>query len=406
MAARLKEGFGSNRQREILLARQRWHSSPMRIAFVLWHGHTGGNQTVTAAIVATLRSAGVDARIVFVGAEDALTRHLDRDGIPRSSLGFDRGRKVVLHARRFARLVRDAGPDCAVLVSSGYLAAVLRTGGYTAPIIAVEHGTLLQVDQLPTIPRWLRRLDRRSGIWACKAEVAVSHYMLSKLEKHPHPRELYCIPNGVDLARFAPSASDDRQERPETIVGCAARLIHGKGVETAIQALAALRSRPDIRLQVAGDGPEHDRLAALARQLKVNAQLELRGRVTDMPAFWRNADIAVVPSNQWIESFSMAAVEAMASGVPVIASAAGALAEVVDDGRTGIHFPPGDADALAAAITRYADNPQLRRQHGIHARLESEARFGIERCANAYAELCHELINRGTTSAEPRQTAM
>jgi glycosyltransferase involved in cell wall biosynthesis len=362
----------------------------MRIAFVLWHGGTGGNQTLTADVVSALRRRDVDARIVFVGPATPVSTRLEANGVPYRTLGLDRGRQVVLHGRRLAQLVRQSGPDCAVLVSSGYLAGTLRIGGFRSPIVAVEHGTLLQLAQSRPLRRALRTVDRLSGLWACDAEVAVSEHVLSELTRRRHAPRVVCIPNAVDLGRFHPQQGSHTPAG--FVVGCAARLVPGKGVEDAILALAAIRPALVARLRVAGDGPELTRLRALAATAGVADRVELLGRVEDMPAFWRSCHVAVVPSREWIESFSIAAVEAMACGLPVIASANGGLPEVVRDSETGTLVEPGDVAGLAAALELYAEDPDLRAAHGAGARAWCEDRFGLERCAADYAGLCADLV--------------
>jgi glycosyltransferase involved in cell wall biosynthesis len=362
----------------------------MRIAFVIWEGRTGGNQTLTADVVAAIRRDGIDARIVFVTAAHPLSQRLDAAGVPYQSMGLATGRQVVLHPRALSRLVQEFGPDCALLVSSGYLAATLRLGGYRAPIVAVEHGTLLQIARARPLRRALRNfLDRYAGLWACGTEVAVSEYMLQVLKRRRHAPRLLCIPNGVDLQRFRPLP---RGTAPDVfVVGCGSRLIPGKGVEDAISALAALESHPHARLRIAGDGPDLDRLSAHAQALGVSDRVELLGRVEDMAAFWHTCDVAIVPSREWIESFSIAAVEAMACGLPVVASASGGLVEVVQDGETGTLVAAGDVRGFAAALDRYARDPDIRSVHGSAARMRCEARYGLESCAAAYVELCRDV---------------
>ena len=183
------------------------------------------------------------------------------------------------------------------------------------------------------------------------------------------------------------------------MIGCASRLIEGKGVEDAIAALA----RPPLAqaaLRIAGAGPLEASLRELARSLDVEARVEFSGSVLDMPAFWRSVDVAVVPSNQWIESFGMVALEAMACAKPVVVTRNGALPSLVKDGQTGIVVPPADVDALAAALAAYRD-AALRDRHGWAGRQRCEEQFSIKRTALRYLELCAELITKPALG-EPR----
>ena len=117
-----------------------------------------------------------------------------------------------------------------------------------------------------------------------------------------------------------------------------------------------------------------------------------------MAAFWQTCDLAVVPSHPpHVESFGIVAIEAMASGLPVVATANGALPELVTHGRSGTIVPEGDPDALAAALDTYAAHPYLRVEEGRQGRADCERWFGIDRCAQAYLELFESL----STGEEP-----
>jgi glycosyltransferase involved in cell wall biosynthesis len=363
-----------------------------QVAFVLWSGHLGGAETFTAELVGILRRRyGIDARIVFVCHSGRLARRLDELRIPYQELGLHRGRDVLLHPRHLARLARSEGADCAVLVSSGYLAASLRLGGYHSPIAAVEHGSLLQVAQLPFGNRFLRRLDRVSGIWACEAEIAVSSYAFRELQRHRHARRLTCIQNGVDLARFTPRKGGAPEGHPFT-VGYAGRLVASKGVADVIRAFASGTLSHDSSLLVAGDGPERQTLADLASELGVRT-VHFVGQIDDVPAFWRSCDAAVVPSAGSVESFCLAAVEAMACGLPVVAARAGALPEVIEEGTTGILVEQGNSAQLAQALERYARDPALRHLHGTGGRRLCEQRYNLADTARAYLELIGSLLS-------------
>jgi glycosyltransferase involved in cell wall biosynthesis len=350
-----------------------------RIALVLWNGKIGGAETFTAALARALRDLGADARVVFLSAPSRLARRLLETGVPFESLELPRGRSLVLHPRRFARVTRQAGVDGAILPYGSYLAAALRLGGYPGRIVAVEHGSVLQSRR--------KRHPERALRWAVDVRVGVSDYVSAAL---PRPERVVTIPNAVDLDRYrqAAQAAEDGHARRGPVIGCMARLVPGKGVDDALAA-AAGELADGGRMRIAGDGPERSRLEALARRLGVERRVDFLGWVDDPAAFWASCDVAVVPSHQWIESFGLAAVEAMACGRPVIATRNGGLAELVADGETGFLVPPGDLGALGGALRAYRD-PALRAAHGAAARLRCEARFDIRRCARAYLTLVEE----------------
>jgi glycosyltransferase involved in cell wall biosynthesis len=367
----------------------------LRLALVLWGGYIGGAESFTADLAREMRRQGAEAGVVFVLDGEPLARRLDGEGVPHASLSLPRGRSVLLRPRRFARAVSSVGPDVSILIECGFLPAALRIGGYRSPIIAVEHGAVLELDRLPLLRRSVRLLSRASGAWACSAVVAVSDYVLDRISRGMGARRLVCIPNGVDLERFSPSPEKVMRENNgnEIWVACAARLIEGKGIDDLIRAFAVSGSQHH-RLRIAGDGPERKALESLANSVGADGRIEFLGIVLDMPEFWRNSDIAVVPSNEFVESFGMAAVEAMACAKPVIASNNGALPRIVVDGHTGRIFEAGDTAALACALEEYSNDSALRTMHGSNARRRCEDEFSLDRTASRYLALCEDVARR------------
>jgi glycosyltransferase involved in cell wall biosynthesis len=358
-------------------ARQR----PLRLALVLWRGGFGGAETFTVALTRALREEGADARLLFVTDPFRLAVRIREAGIPFVTLGLKRGRAVMFHPRRLSRAAQQAGADGAILVSGDYLAASLRLGGYGGKIVAVEHGSMLQLAHMRRHQRVLRVAARLGGARAVDEYVAVSDFISSRLNSRWN---VVTIPNAVDLRKYR--ASPHRVGGDEFVIGCMARLVPGKGIETLLIASANILEQGG-RLRIAGDGPERPRLEALAIDLGLGGQAEFLGWVDDANAFWTSCDVAVVPSHELVESFGLVALEAMASGRPVVATRKGGLTEVVADGDTGFTIPPGDADTLAAALRTYQHDAALRIAHGLAARARTEERFDIRRCARSYLAL-------------------
>ncbi len=382
--------------------------SPRRIALVLWNGDVGGAEVLTASLAKHMRLQGVDASVVFVGRGEPLATRLRDSAIPYRALGFARGREILRHPRAYAAAVARAGRDGAVLVESGFMGAALRAGGYGATIVAAEHGAILE------LPGYRRRrraswwLSRLGGAWADDVEVAVSDFILQRMQRHPHASRALCIYNGIDTQRFSTAEPGDppRAREGECVVGFAGRLIHGKGHDHLIQALARARSSRPLHVRIAGEGPQRARLRALARSLRVEDRVELVGLTHDMPAFWRSVDVAVVPSAEFTEACPMTPLEAMAAGKPVVATRNGGLPEIVLDGVTGRLVAPGDPQALAQALVHYAENEQSAARHGAAGRTRIEQCFDIGRCARAYLDLLGHEAGQGVSakvSAPARQ---
>lgn len=337
---------------------------------------------------------GAELTIVFIGQPQPLAERLSSGRIAYHSLGFRRGRVVLRHPRWYAAQVARCGPDGALLVERGFMGAALRAGGYRAPIVAVEHGILLALPGLPTTGGLLQRLNYLGGAWADTAEVAVSDFMLKRTLRHPHARQVERIYNGIDFELYSPDPQANADDGSELAVGFAGRLIPGKGLDHLIHAIAQVSQQRAVKLLVAGDGPERTSLTALARALGCGSKIEFLGVVNDTPTFWRRCDIVAVPSDSFIESFSMVTLEAMSCGKAIVATHNGAIPELVIDGLTGTLVPTGDHTALARALLDYADRPDLRLAHGAAARARAVERFHIDACAQGYIDLFRQLAGR------------
>jgi len=363
-----------------------------RLALVLWNGNLGGAESLNANLAECLRRLGANATIVFVAKSGPLDERLLRAGVPHCSLGFERGRDVVRHPRRYAAEIARVGPDGALLVERGYMGTALRAGGYRGSIITVEHGTLLFEQQDLTRPqRMLRRISRVSGAWMVDADVAVSDFMLKRMHRHAHARLIRRIYNGIDPEKYLLARECPTDVSHMLVVGFAGRLVPGKGADHLIRAIAQANKQIPIKLLIAGDGPERPRLALLAQEVGAVRQVDFLGVIEALPAFWQRCHVAVVPSDTFVESFSMVTLEAMASGRPIIATRNGAIPELIVDGESGTLVPPGDVEILTRALIDYAEQSNLRSAHGAAGRERAVERFHIEDCAQAYLDLFAEL---------------
>lgn len=211
------------------------------------------------------------------------------------------------------------------------------------------------------------------------------------------------IPLGVDTTRFAPddyqqAGADDRLR-----IGYVGRLEAHKGVDVLIRAIALLEHDHSVRLTVTGDGPERGRLVALRDRLGLADTVDFQGFVDhqDLPDVYRRLDLLVVPSlprPYWLEQFCRVAVEAMASGVPVVASDSGALPDVVGDG--GLLVPPGDEESLASAIRRFAGNDRLRATLRARA-IGRVPQFSWSSVADRYQTMYRSMITTGDDEIPP-----
>jgi glycogen(starch) synthase len=166
------------------------------------------------------------------------------------------------------------------------------------------------------------------------------------------------------------------------------RLEWEKGVHDLVAALPRIRARhPGTRLVVAGKGRQEEELVAVARKHRVRRAVDFVGHLSDreLRATLAAADAVVLPSRY--EPFGIVALEAAAAGAPLVASAAGGLAEVVVDGRTGVSFPPGNVAALAEAVHTVLADPAAARVRARAARARLAVDFDWDRIAAATAEV-------------------
>ena len=170
------------------------------------------------------------------------------------------------------------------------------------------------------------------------------------------------------------------------------RLSPEKGHEILFRALQIVHTgRKNFVLLVVGAGCLEVSLRSLARELNIEHLIQWCGSVgqNDVLRFLKVTDIAIVPS--LYEGFGLAAAEAMAAGVPVIASSTGGLPEVVEHGSSGLLVPPGDAEALARAIISLSENEKMRRLYAIAARDRAEQLFSIERYERSIQRVYQQL---------------
>jgi glycosyltransferase involved in cell wall biosynthesis len=188
------------------------------------------------------------------------------------------------------------------------------------------------------------------------------------------------IPNAVDVTRFALPAN---REDPPVILAIG-RLKEPKDFPTLARALALLDAA-SFSARIAGDGPDRPEVERL-----LPAGSRVLGERHDIPELLATADVFVLPSRS--EGMPMSILEAMAAGVPVVASAVGGIPELVVDGETGLLVPAGDAEALAGALRRLLGDPALRRRFGDAGRARALEHFGVGAFRRAHIELYERLL--------------
>jgi sugar transferase (PEP-CTERM/EpsH1 system associated) len=274
----------------------------------------------------------------------------------------------------------------------GALAAALARAGKGAPrVIHTKHGR-----NFPGEPR--KVLANRLASSLTERIVAVSddaRAVVVEVERI-NPAKVVTIQNGVDTDLFSPGG-DVRAARaalgvpPDGYhVGCVARLSPEKDHATLLAAFAMLRRRrPDAHLTLVGDGPLRTMLERETARLKLGGAVTFAGTRGDVAALLPAFDVFALASRT--EGISLTLIEAAAAGLPIVATRVGGNPEVLDEGVTGLLVPPGEPEALSAALLAIATHPD-RAALGLRGRARTLARFGVERMARAYEDLYGELL--------------
>jgi glycogen(starch) synthase len=303
-----------------------------------------------------------------------------RDRFIEWTFGFN-----VAVARAGIALARDWRPD--VLHGHDWLvaqAAVLVQDAVRVPFVVTMHATESGRQSGVLTTDLSRDIDSTEDwvVGEADAVIVCSEYMRDEVATlFGRPAEgIAVIPNGIDPDEWRPTDSRRRTMRRRygtPLVAFAGRLEVEKGVQTLIDAMAPLRRLvPGARAVVIGEGAAERDLHARARRRRLGDAVTFLGHVseTDLRSLVAAADVAVVPS--LYEPFGFVALEAIVLGAPLVVARTGGLATIVDDGRTGWQFTPGDPESLAEALAAVLADPRESRRRAAAARADVLARYG------------------------------
>ncbi len=316
-----------------------------------------------AALVPRVRALGVETAPLALGAIDK-TR----------SWAWNFARRIP-PTRELLLVIRRSGSE--LVYANGafsFLASVLAAKLARVPLVWVEHNT--------TLPngRVLRRM-----IGAADRVLAVSEVIRAQfLAQVPAARDkVVVVPNGVDTARFCRDREVGLRLRREwgwdetrCVVGTVSRLSPEKGIRYFVEASTILsRALPTVGFVIIGDGPERGELERMA----ADACIRFLGEREEIPDLLNALDVFVLPS--LAEAFGIAAIEAMACALPVVASDVGGLREIVVQNETGLRVPAGDSQALASAVAELVNDAARRREYGTRGRERVRERYTLEQTA-------------------------
>ena len=393
----------------------------MKILYLNPAGHAGGAERVLIDMLASLRSACPDWQLELIASSaGALTEEARALGVAAQVLAFPRSLArlgdaaaggpagggcrrgglaarfglavpaAILYTGWLRRAIAEAAPD--LIHTNGFKMHLLgaRAAPSGIPIVWHIHDF---ISSRPLMPRLLRLHARR-----CAGAIAVSSSVAADARRVLGVKiPIATIYNAIDLERFAahgPRLDLDRlagfppADSGIVRIGMLATMARWKGHEVFLRAVASMPRTIALRAYVIG-GPRYEtggsesslpKLRRLASRLGLGDRAGFTGFLEDVPAALRALDIVVHASTE-PEPFGLVIVEAMACGKAAIVSAAGGAAEIVTDGVDALTYRPGDAEGLAALMTRLAGDSELRRTLGQAAAASAARRFGRERLA-------------------------
>ena len=340
-------------------------------------GWRGGEQQM-AYLLAGLRRQGHRV-VVAVAPDGEAHRRLSNEGYEVVPVPMH-GEADLVAVVRLARRMKAVRPDVVHLHTShahalGGLAA--RWAG--KPVVVVSRRVDFSI---------YRRSFLRMNGWKYRHGldriVCVSDAVRDVLRKDGlDPARLSVVKSAVDPTRVRAAARVDVRARlglpkDARLVLAVGALVEHKGHRHLVEALPALRAAaPGVRVVVAGEGPLRAELEARAQALGVADALVLAGQVDDLAGWFAGVDAFAMPSVE--EGLGTSVLDALAAGLPVVASRAGGIPEMIEDGVGGLLVPPADAAALGAALARVLADPALAARLGGAGRKRVDAEFHVDR---------------------------
>ncbi len=363
----------------------------------------GGTEGQFVEIACGLDRLRWDIRVACVRAAGPLRARLEAAGLQPWSCGPSslKSPGLPLAIIRLARLLRRDGIQ--LVHCFGFYSNTV--GVLAARLARIPAAIASQRDMGDLRPVLQRRLH--SMVLTLATHVLVNSEAISNRlsgSRAARKGRVTVIPNGVDGARFRPARQSGGGHSRVTI-GTLANLRPEKGLQQLLAAAVRVaRIAPQARFVIWGEGALRSQLDAMIQALALTGTVELRGATRDPNVALRECDIFVLPSVS--EASSNVVLEAMATALPVVATRIGGMPGLVDDHRTGILVPPGDAPALAQAILTLLEAPALAAEMGARGRARALAEFGTARMIERIDTFYCRALGPAHGAPAPRETIL
>lgn len=379
--------------------RDRRGDGPIRIFFIIGTLDIGGAETQLVELVTRLDRRRFEPTVCCLASAGPLAPRLEQAGVRVYALHLRAFRERGSYLRamphvcasvwRLFRALKSTRPHIlhGVLFWAYVLGAFVGRAARVPTILASRRSLGLFKADKPAFLFLERLADRLTDLFIANSE-AVREDTIAR--ERIDPGRILVIHNGVDLGRFS-VVNDDLSREPRPHVVVVSNLIHYKGHEYFLRAWPRIVARyPNATASLVGEGPMRPALEQLSRELGIEGSIRFVGSRQDVTSFLSAADLYVHPSLQ--EGYSNAILEAMAAGLPVVATRVGGNAEAVLDGETGTLVPPADAEALADGVLRILEDPARAARFGARAADVIRRRFDISAVVSAHEALYAKLV--------------
>lgn len=366
-----------------------------KIVHLIGQMERGGAERQLLYLVQELKNRGWDQVVITFNPGQPWDALVTQMGI--RLIAVERRSSRLLRLFQLSRLVRRERPALVHSWSN-------HTNVYARWLMAGVPAKVFSIRNNPTVDSLGRSTHRVPNANIYRAADCVISNSAAALESAQtagmNPRRTKVIPNIVIVRGRAKPWEDV----PAPRVVAAGTLVAIKGHDILIKAFGKLASEGSaFELVLAGDGPERSRLQQLATAVGLGSRIKMLGPVDDVPALFATAHLAVHPSRS--ESLSNTILEAMAEGLPVVATDVGGTAEIVADGQNGLLVPPNEPSFLAAKIKELLESPSLREEYGSAALRVVSGRFDVGRVAAQYESLYRSLLHRAAHVEEPAEVS-
>ena len=362
----------------------------LHVMHIVYALQPGGMEFGVIKVVNGLADSGIRSSICSTAPVRGPMKALVASGVNVFELARREGNDPRL-VWRLIRLLRRERPDIVHTHGWGTLVEGLvasRLAGIPV-VVHGEHGTL----QLKRRQRWVQRASWSRTNQVLSVSARLAEQMASEVGYAAD--RIRTLRNGVDLSRFQAGGRQEARlalglPADAVIVGTVGRLVPVKDQATLLEAAALLRREgTQVTVLLAGEGPLSGPLRQKAEALGISADVHLLGHRPDVERVLSALDVFVLPSLS--EGLSNTILEAMATGLPVVATLVGGADELVIDSVTGILVPPGAPAQLAAALAGILSDPEQRNRMGQAARRRAESEFSLPVVISRYQNLYEEL---------------